>query len=167
MFKIILTIVLCLISGVTFAAPANGNGNKIVFDWELDWPVDCDGDSEPDLWADLFGWSQFKEFNGKRNRNISLEVFHLDTVYTHIDTGDTWVWRDRGPDHYFMVTNDDGETEVHWSISGRSAWNVIGHVVINLATGELVLAAGQHPFGGDDDNFMDFLPDDLACDILY
>jgi hypothetical protein len=102
MFKIILTIVLCLISGVTFAAPANSNGNKLVFDWEDNWPVYC-----------------------------------------------------------------DGEPEMHWSISGRSAFNVIGHVVVNTVTGELVLAAGQHPFGGDDDNFWDFWPDDLACDFLY
>jgi len=167
MFKVILTIVLCLISGLTFAAPANSNGNKLVFDWEMDWPVDCDGDTVTDMWADLTGWSQFKEFKGNHNRNISLEVFHLDTVYTHIDSGDTWVWRDRGPDHYFIVTNDNGEPEVHWSITGRSGWNAIGHVVINLETGELVVAAGQHPFGGDDDDFMDFLSDELACDILY
>ena len=167
MFKIILTIVLCLVSWVTFAAPANSNGNKLGFDWEDNWPVYCDGDEVPDLWADFSGWSQFREFKGNHNRNIMLEVFHLDTVYTHIDSGDTWVWRDRGPDHYFMVTNDDGEPEMHWSITGRSAFNVIGHVVINTVTGELVLAAGQHPFGGDDDNFWDFWPDDLACDFLY
>ena len=166
MTKIILTIILCLISGVAFAAPTNNNGNKLVFDWEMDWPVDCDGDTVTDLWADLTGWSQFKEFKGNHNRNISLEVFHLETIYTN-DSGDTWVWRDRGPDHYFTVTNDIGEPEVHWSITGRSGWNSIGHVVINLVTGELVVSAGQHPFGGDDDDFMDFLSDELACDILY
>jgi len=166
MVKIILTIILCLISGVAFAAPANSNGNKLVFDWEMDWPVDCDGDTVPDLWADLTGWSQFKEFKGNHNRNISLEVFHLETIYTN-DSGDTWVWRDRGPDHYFTVTNDIGEPEVHWSITGRSGWNVIGHVVINMETGELVVSAGQYPFGGDDDDFLDFWSDELACDILY
>jgi hypothetical protein len=164
MTKIILTIILCLISGVAFAAPTNSNGNKLVYEWDLDWSWDCgDGDI---LLANLSGWSQFKEFKGNHNRNISLEVFHLETIYTN-DSGDAWVWRDRGPDHYFIVTNDDGEPEVHWSITGRSGWNAIGHVVINTVTGELVVSAGQHPFGGDDDNFMDFLADDLACEILY
>ena len=166
MVKIILTMILYLISGVALAAPANSNGNKLVFDWNIDFSVDCNGDTAPDLLANLSGWSQFKEFKGSHNRNISLEVFHLDTIYSN-DSGATWVWRDRGPDHYFIVTNDDGDPEVHWSITGRSGLNVIGHVVINLETGELVVSAGQHPFGGDDDDFMDFWADDLACDILY
>jgi hypothetical protein len=167
MFKFFLTIVLCLISGVAFAAPANSNGNKSVGYWEGNWPVYCDGDEVIDLWAEFSGWSQYREFKGNHNRNISLEIFHLETIYTHIDSGDTWVWKDRGPDHYFFVTNDDGEPEEHWSITGRSAFNVIGHVVFNTETWELVLAAGQHPFGGDDDNFMAFSPDNLACDVLY
>ena len=166
MTKIIFLMVFCIFSGIALAAPGQGNGGKLVFEWDLDWPVFCDEDGEPDLWADLTGWSQFKGFKGGGNRNLSLEVFHLETVYTN-DDGDVWVWRDRGPDHYYIVTNDSGEPEVHWTITGRSGWNVIGHVVINLETGELVLAAGQHPFGGDDSNFMDFLSDELACDVLF
>jgi hypothetical protein len=163
MGKTVLALILCCTIGIVFAAPNNGNGNKEVFEWDMDWTVDCDGS---ELLAELSGWSQFKAFKGNKNRNISLEVFHVDTVYTN-DVGDTWVWRDRGPDHYYVVTNELGEPEVHWAITGRSGWNVIGHVVINMATGELVVSAGQHPFGGDDSNFMAFWADDLACEILY
>ena len=162
MRKYVLTIVLCCITGFVLAAPKGGN-NSEVFEWDMSWSVDCGGS---ELMAELSGWSKFRVFKGNHNRNISLEVFHLDTVYTN-DVGDTWVWRDRGPDHYFVVNNEFGEPEVHWSISGRSGWNNIGHVVINLETGELILSAGQHPFGGDDSNFMDFWADELACDILY
>ena len=175
MRKIFLTLVLCCITGIVLAAPKGGN-NSEVFEWDMSWPVDCGGS---ELLAELSGWSKFREFKGHHNRNISLEVFHLETVYTN-DAGDTWVWRDRrragrtradqrdrGPDHYYVVNNELGEPEVHWAITGRSGWNNIGHVVINLETGELILSAGQHPFGGDDSNFMDFWADELACDILY
>jgi len=163
MSKTILTIILCCMSAFVLAAPNSGNGNKLVFDWDIPWVVDCGG---PLLSAELTGWSQFKVFEQDHNRNISLEVFHLETVYTNED-GDIWVWRDRGPDHYYMVTNESGEPEVHWTITGRSGWNIIGHAVINLETGELVLSGGQHPFGGDDSDFMDFWADDLACEYLY
>ena len=162
MRRFLLTLILCCITGIVLAAPKGGN-NSEVFEWGMWWPVDCGG---AELLAELSGWSKFREFKGDHNRNISLEVFHLETVYTN-DEGDTWVWRDRGPDHYYVVNNEFGEPEVHWTITGRSGWNNIGHVVINLDTGELILSAGQHPFGGDDSDFMDFWADELACDILY
>lgn len=162
MGKFLFALILCCISGIVLATPNSGKNNEVI-EWDWSWTVDCDG---PELSAELSGWSKFREFGGVRNRNISLEVFHLDTVYTN-DSGDSWVWRDRGPDHYYVVVNEDGEPEVHWAITGRSGWNVIGHVVINTVTGDLIVSAGQHPFGGDDSDFMDFWADDLACEILY
>jgi hypothetical protein len=164
MGKIIFTLIFCVISGLVLAAP-QGNDNKFVFEWEESWPVDCDWDGTPDLWADMTGWFQGKYFKGK-SKNVELNIFHLDTLYTN-DSGETWVWRDRGPDRYYYLSNDDGIPEFHVALTGRSGWNIIGHVVWNLDTDEFELVAGQHPFGGDDSNFMDFWADNLACEILF
>ena len=110
-----------------------------------------------------FGWFQAKELGPAKNRNIELSVFHFDFVYTNAQ-GETWIWRDRGPDRYFVVVNVDGVPELHLAITGRSGWNVIGHAVYNFATGEFVLMAGQQPFGGD---IGAASSDDLSCDILF
>ena len=168
MKKIVLTLILCLVSGTVLAGPANGNGNKVIWDFEdLGIPIFCDDvDNEPDLWLDFIGWAQLRLFRGAGNPNVELDVYHLNSIYSNA-SGDTWVWRDRGPDRYYYVTNDEGVPELHWAITGRSALNVIGHAVLNLDTGEFRVVAGQHPFGGDDDDFMDYLPDILACEILY
>ena len=167
MLKIVFSLLLCLVSGIALAGPANGNGNKEVVEFEeFGIPVFCDEDGTPDLTLDFVGWAQFHFFGPPSNRNLGLDVYHLNSIYSNA-SGETWVWRDRGPDRWYFVTNDDGVPELHWAITGRSAWNVIGHAVLNLDTGELELFAGQHPFGGDDDDFMDYWPDDLACEILH
>ena len=70
MVKIILAIILCLISTVTFAAPTNAKGNNLVYDWEMDWPVDCDGDTVTDLLANLTGWSKLRS-----SRVIAIEIY--------------------------------------------------------------------------------------------
>ena len=41
--------------------------------------------------------------------------------------------------------------------------NIIGHFVLNLDTGEVVVNAGQHPFGGD---IFDADSDTFACELL-
>jgi hypothetical protein len=104
--------------------PADGNGNKDVFD-----------------------------FSG------GLGVFHLVLTYTNA-SGDTWVWRDVGPDHWYV--DDDGDLIV--TITGRSTASgtpardeiVVGHVVLNVTDGVVVSVAGRSlgPV------------DDLACDAL-
>jgi len=163
---ILLVIGFLLLPGLVFAAPANGNGNKSVFEFVDNWSVDCDSDTVPDLWADISGWYQIRLYSENGNRNVELDVFHLDTVYSN-GSGDTWVWRDRGPDRYYYLSDDDGVLELHLAITGRSAWNIIGHAVLNLETGEFELVAGQHPLGGDHHNFYDFWTDDRACEILF
>jgi hypothetical protein len=73
--------------------------------------------------------------------------------------GESWTWRDRGPDRSYVDSNGD---EI-LTISGRSGLNNIGHVVLNLATGETLLQAGQAPFGGELFERSDV---DFACDTL-
>jgi hypothetical protein len=90
-----------------------------------------------------------------------LIVWHSNIVYTNLTTGDTWVWKDRGPDKIFF----DKKTGIeYWTITGRSVANVIGHIVVNNDTGDIEFVAGQQPFPGE---LLDFFAiDGYACDIL-
>lgn len=164
MRKLLIAAILLLFTPFALAAPSDGNGNKIVgYDSGYDIPIDCDFDGIGDLTLDYEGWFQGRVFDQPNNRNIDLFVFHFDLTYTN-ELGESWTWRDRGPDRYYEVVNEDGVTEVHWAVTGRSGWNVIGHAVYNFATGEFVLVAGQQPFGGE---FGEYTSDDLACEILF
>ena len=130
-------------------APSDGNGNKLVFTVDDTFPVDC-GDEE--LVATAVGWFQIRLFRGAGNRNIELDVFHLVETFTN-SAGETFTFRDVGPDHYYL--DDDGNLVV--AISGRSTGsNVIGHVVINITTGEVTHVAGKE-FGS---------AEALACEAL-
>ena len=164
MLKFWVSAVLLLLTSVASGVPADGNGNKIVQYFEgFDIPIFCDADDVPDLTLDFAGWFQGREFRDNGNRNVQLTVFHFDLVYSNAQ-GETWTWRDRGPDRLYFVSNETGEPELYIAITGRSGVNIIGHVVLNLDTNEFVLIAGQHPFGGDV-----FAPtsDDFACEFLF
>jgi hypothetical protein len=103
------------------------------------------------LRTDVTGWVQVRAFDRSGNRNVELDVFHLLITYT-TSAGETFVFRDVGPDHYYL---DNGELIV--AASGRSTGTgVIGHVVINLDTGVVEFTAGK-AFGDIDE---------LACATL-
>ena len=164
MRKLIFSAFLLIVAPLALAAPADGNGNKFVGYFEdYDVGVFCDADEVPDLTLDIVGWFQGRVFRGNGNRNVDITVYHFDFVYTNAQ-GDMWTWRDRGPDRFYEVVNESGESELHWAITGRSGLNVIGHAVFNMVTGEFVLIAGQQPFGGEV-----FGPgwDDFACEYLF
>ncbi len=149
MRKIFIPVILLLISPLSLAAPADGGGNKFVLNIaDIGMPLDCDGDGTSDLSFDVVGWLQARIFGQVGNRNLDLTVFHFDFTFTN-PMGEMLRWRDRGPDRFYFVTNDDGIPELHVAVTGRASPNIIGHVVINLDTGEFVLVAGQHPFGGE------------------
>jgi hypothetical protein len=109
------------------------------------------------------GWFQGHEFKGRGNRNVDITVYHFDLVYTN-ELGESWTWRDRGPDRFYYVVNELGDPELHWAITGRSGLNVVGHAVFNISTGEFVLIAGQQPFGGE---VLGPNSDDFACEYLF
>jgi hypothetical protein len=130
-------------------APADGNGNKLVFSIDETFPVNCGGE---ELVGHAVGWFQVKLFKGAGNRNVELDVFHLVQTFTN-PAGETFVFRDVGPDHYYF--DDEGNLIV--AVTGRSTGSgVIGHVVINTTTGEVTLVAGKE-FGS---------AEALACEAL-
>ena len=130
-------------------APADGNGNKTVLTFDFDVSITCTGGE--DLVANFVGWTQIRLFQQPNNRNVELDVFHAVVTISN-DAGETFVFHDVGPDHYYV---EDGNLIV--TVTGRStASGVIGHVVFNLDTGEPELVAGN-AFGS---------LADLACDAL-
>jgi hypothetical protein len=136
--------------------PADGNGNKFVDAFDFTFPLTCPSGETVTL--NIAGWGQFWVFGPPNNRNVELGVFHIAFTYTDAG-GDTFVWHDVGPDHFYV---DDGDLFV--TITGRSTASgninrdeiVVGHVVLNLTTSEVVFVAGRG-LGS---------VDDLACDAL-
>ena len=92
-----------------------------------------------DLTVTGSGWVQVKLFRGNNNQ-VELDVFHLDVTVTNSE-GDRIRILDVGPDHYYF----DRDGNLVLTITGRSitgsGW--IGHVVINLDTGEIEMTAGN------------------------
>ncbi len=71
---------------------------------------------------------------------VELNVFHIEATFTNPKTGATFSLLDVGPDVYFVR---DGKLFV--AITGRSLTGsgVIGRVVVDVETGEVVFEAGQ------------------------
>lgn len=142
------------------ATPSDGNSGKM-FVVEIADIVDgipCPSGDELDL--EVNGW--IKGRSGNEQRNLEVTVFHINETWTNAN-GDAWTWRDRGPDHVKLQKNADGELVAYLTVTGRSGLNNIGHMVINLDTGEIELLAGQRPFGGEP---FERSPYDYACDTL-
>jgi hypothetical protein len=100
----------------------------------------------------LEGWLQGRTFDQPDNPNVVLEVFHALITFTNA-AGDTYDFHDIGPDHYYI---QDGTLFV--ALSGHSAGsNVIGHVILNVDTGETVEFVAGRGFGSTEA---------LACEAL-
>jgi hypothetical protein len=136
----------------------NSNANKFVWHGDDSWVLDCGGES---LDVTMVGWGQFMPKTGSRSDEV--DVFHLVFTYTNGD-GDTFVWRDVGPDHWYC-----SDSECFVTVTGTSTASgttgrdeiVVGHVVMKLDGPfgnpiEVVFVAGR-ALGS---------VDDLACDAL-
>lgn len=134
-------------------APATGNDNKLVFPVDEDLPsVDCGGGEILDVHQD--GWIQVRVFPQPNNRNAELDVFHLVATFTN-SAGETFVFNEVGPDHYYFEDLPDGDFIVA-TIGRIGGAGVIGRIVINLTTGEVEFVAGKE-FAG---------VEALACEAL-
>ncbi len=118
-------------------APATGNGNKFVVPVNEELlPVDCDGEQ---LTGQLTGWSQGRLFPQPSNPNVELEVFHFLWTFTN-SAGETFRFHDVGPNR---VHFDSQTGELVLELTGRVGGAVIGHLRINLNTGETEFIAGK------------------------
>ena len=110
-----------------------GNGNKEVFIVDETFTTVCP--NEAVLTGHFGGWFQVM---GGSGRNLELNVFHGVITFTNAD-GETFIFHDVGPDRVYVK---DGN--IFLAITGRSTGSgVIGHVVINRSTGDVVLVAGK------------------------
>jgi hypothetical protein len=136
-------------SPVLSNTPASGSGNKQVFTVNENSVITCPNGQT--LNRQIEGWFQVQILEGSGNRNVELYVHHLVRTYSN-SQGDTYVFREVGPHRYYL----DEEGNLIIALSGRSAAGVIGHLLVNLTTGEVELIAGQE-FGA---------PGFVACDAL-
>jgi len=124
-------------------SPAGGNGNKLVIPLDFGFPVSCGSET---IAFHLVGWVQIRTFDQPNNRNVELDVFHGVLTYTN-SAGQTFVWHDVGPDHYYLDKNGDLIVTVTGTstASGNLERNqiVIGHVRINLTTQQVEFVAGN------------------------
>jgi hypothetical protein len=133
------------------AAPATGNGHKVVIPIDEDEPnIDCGGGEI--LALHIEGWIQVRTFTEGRNRNVELDMFHLVLKYTN-SAGKTFTFQDAGPDHTYIDKNGD----LIVASSGRLNGGLIGHIVTDETTGEVQRVAGKQFAGGSDA---------LACEAL-
>jgi hypothetical protein len=124
-------------------APVDGSGNKVVIPLDFGFPVSCGTET---IAFTLTGWVQIRTFAPPNNRNVELDVFHGVLTYTN-SAGQTFVWHDVGPDHYYLNKNGD----LILTVTGRSTASgnlernqiVIGHVRMNLTTQEVEFVAGN------------------------
>jgi hypothetical protein len=132
--------------------PADGNGTKqvITFDVEIPDFGTCPNGASLDIRAD--GWMQVRLFTQEASPRVELDVFHTIHTWTNA-AGETFVDREIGPDRYYL----DHDGNLILAITGRvAAEGVIGQLVINLTTGEVIFVTGP--------GFPDHL--ELACDAL-
>jgi hypothetical protein len=130
--------------------PADGNGNRLVFPVDEPFTLDCGAE---DLTGTATGWISVRVFPQPKNRNVELDNFHVVLTYQN-SAGETYTFVEAGPAHVWF----DFDTQQFFvALIGRSAGSgLLGRLVVNLDTGEVVFFAGN-PVGPSDDT---------ACETL-
>lgn len=125
-------------------APADGNGRKVVIPVDLQFPafVTCQSGASLDL--HLTGWVQVQEFD--RPNLFLVHGIHFTFTFSNA-AGETFVWREMGVD----VLTIDANGDIIDRLAGRDGFDgVIGHLVVDVTTGEVTFQAGN-PVGTSDD----------------
>ena len=137
-------------------SPADGDGNKRVFEWDdyYEGFVDCGGGVYLDLHDN--GFAQRTPASGTTDKGRKKWVWHINLTYINPVTGKSFTVHDVGPDKWYV----DKDGNVIHTITGRSVTGsgVIGHVVLDDETDEILSVSGK-PFNWDD-------ADALACKKL-
>jgi len=83
-------------------------------------------------------------FSEGPNPHVAINRFNARVLYTNLDTGETYRLTDAGPD----IEGDDTIAVIGRSITGSG---VIGRVVFDLETGEILFEAGHRVHAGGDE----------------
>ena len=127
-------------------APADGNGNKVVIPVDIVFPDFTTCSSGATLDMHLVGWVQVYVFDQPDSRNVELHDLHLVFTFSNA-AGETYVWREIGPDHIQLADNGD----LIDSATGRDGFDgVIGRIVTNTTTGAVEFVAGNQSGTRDD-----------------
>jgi hypothetical protein len=90
--------------------------------------------------ADVSGHIAITTFTDGSRSVFELDHYAVRATYTNPETGETVNLRDMGPDRFFIKKG-----VAYVAVTGRSetGTGVVGTVVINLETGEIVRSAGR------------------------
>jgi hypothetical protein len=144
--KFLLTVVLAV--GLLAGSASAAQPTRIVID--LDDPLfeaDLEAILGPacgaDIAADASGHVIVLLFAGRKGETRpEIDVFHTQVTFTNLDTGATYQLIDVGPDIYSF---DRATGHLMVAVTGRSLTGsgVIGRVVVDLETGDVVSSAGN------------------------
>ena len=131
-------------------APADGNGTKQVNRYNFDTdPMACPNGKE--LILHVGGWVQIHTFSN--SNRVELDIYHVVHTWRN-SAGETFVDLEIGPDRYYI---DKNTGHLILASTGKlSAFGIVGQLVTDLTTGEVIFVAGRA--------FPDHLA--LACEAL-
>ena len=133
-------------------SPADGHGQKVVIPVDVQFNDFITCQSGATLGLHIVGWIQLWVAGQPNNRTVLLDVVHFDYTYSNA-AGRTFVWREIGNDRIYIDANGN---LVDASTGRIGASGIIGRIVVNNATGEVLFEAGKQFVGRDD----------LACAAL-
>jgi len=143
-----------LVVGVTAPAALAAGPQRTVIDLN-DPQIDIDESAWASGWcgfdvaAEVSGHVIVTEFPDDARSPLEIDVYGTRATYTNVATGATIRLRDVGPDRFY-----ERDGSVYVAITGRSVTGsgVIGVVIVNLDTDEVVLIAGNE-VGNFNDQF--------------
>ena len=136
--------ILALVLGAAPAALAAGPTREV---FDLDDPaLDVE---EAAFWTDVCGFAVGVDNSGHitalvfpdgRRSMVRIDSYHIRATYTNLATGTSVRLRDIGPDRWYVRNGT-----LYVGVTGRSTTGsgVIGLVVIDVATGDVVHQAGN------------------------
>jgi hypothetical protein len=144
--KLVLAMVLAF--GLLAGSASAAKPTKLVIDLddplvEADFEAILGSACGADIAADVRGHIIVLLFAGREGETRpEIDVFHTQATFTNVDTGATYSLIDVGPDIYSF---DAATGHLTVAVTGRSLTGsgVIGRVVFDLDTGEIISSAGN------------------------
>lgn len=128
-------------------APASGNGQKEIIPVDVVLPglIACANGVALDV--HVVGWIQIHATSPAAR---SVNIFHLVFTFSNA-AGETYVFQNVNSDHFYL--DEDGNlidaVTGRNGVAGETHSGVIGRLVINVQTGEVLFVAGQNVDAGN------------------